>query len=202
MRLLCIIIVMITSGCSQISETDYFPPLNKGEQREYDEFVFSRGEVERKRMIIRGEGTEVLFGTEYIRYAIASVGEDGRLESGWVEYYRKAPEGWYTRITTDVTVNEEALTTPLPVTVGMSWTVKLGVWEAEYTAEAIEDVVLASATYRNCLKMKISYKGESALAPGALLTGTYWFAPGLGLIKAVYQQGSAQRTELTLVTSE
>lgn len=105
-----------------------------------------------------------------------------------VFYNRLSSDGIYTMIASGDN-KTEYLTTPIPLSVGDSWTVNTANGKAQYHAASLESVVINGKTYNNCLKI------ITQIANGENET---YIAPKVGEVKTVFRwpNGAVMTTSL------
>jgi len=154
---------------------EYFlePPIGARWEYSLENMVPFLG-VQKGKVLRRVDGEETINGKTYFKTVTVFSGIPGR--ESYHYYWRKGPDGLYEIDGTDL---PEYLDTPLPLTVGMNWTVQYPNEQQKCSAEAIETVELFDRKYENCLK--ISFAGEG-------YSGYSYYAPDVGLVKRVIKR--------------
>lgn len=166
-----------TLACAQSNSKNYFP-LIKGAKWTYSGNFSS---TEGKPLAIHGtafvEGKTLIHGKEYFKYIIAiefpSITKGPKLSED-VRYYRVDRDGVHF-LSGKNPDGPEILEIPMPIRTGVKWL--SGTVEA--WAEPAGTIKTGALEYSDCLK--ITYKS----ADGVRKVECY-FAPGIGLVKAIY----------------
>ncbi|MFC1890120.1 hypothetical protein ACFL4G_10225 [Thermodesulfobacteriota bacterium] len=177
-------IVLGFVACSQSNEEEYYPRPRDGERWEYKlEIMIPLQGVQSGKMVVRTDGKETIGDYTYFKSVSVISGIPGTEPE--VVFSRWSSDGVYS-IDGEHKDKPEYLSTPFPMEVGKTWTIKKPKTQSEYRAEAIETLELFDQTYENCLKIAFKTK-----AGASLIEGTMYHAKGIGLVKesGVIKQG-------------
>lgn len=110
-----------------------------------------------------------------------------------ISFVRKAPEGLYTIDADRLDRGQywESLWLPLPLSVGTEWTVLLPDDTVKFKVEAQEPLPLVDHTYSDCLRLSYTRRGGS-------VTGTDWYARGVGRVKSIHHSAQGVTMEAVL----
>jgi hypothetical protein len=185
-----------TPTCARAGEKNYFP-LADGAKWEYEGRSSSaEGKEFGLRATIRVDGETLINGRRYFKLVTSTDADTSappeagkRLEG--VRYYRVASDGIYFRPGDNDPDEPDVLELPLPVPLGVRWL--SGTNEAK--AERVGTVSAGGREYRDCLKVSFNLSGGTRSSEN-------YYAPGVGVVKAVYVNATPPRStvELTLVS--
>jgi len=131
-------------------------------------------------------GEETINGKTYKKTIVAFTGIAGLDQT--TAYNRYDADGEY-EIDGKHRDIPEYLVMPLPIAVGKAWSAMTGDGKKNFKAESIEAVLINDKTYDACLKVTYMMDGG--------VQGTDYYAPGVGLVKSIFNSGLANVT-LTL----
>jgi hypothetical protein len=172
---LCLVLTT-TCTCAHDRGKNYFP-LSDGAKWEYaGRFLPSTGGQYPARATIRIDGTTLIRGRRYYKYATSFTTDAPNvpMKLEHVRYYRVETGGIYFLPGNDLS-GEERLAMPLPIPVRQRWLSAT----IEVIAERAGTVEAGGRKYADCLKL--TYR-----EPDGGRTTEDYLAPGVGIIKSVY----------------
>ena len=185
-----VLIGVILSACSKPKGSEYFPEASLGGRYEYSVEYRSLLSVEHASMVTRADEQTTIQGKRYYKMVSTFIGIPGLDQQ--ISYSRSTPEGVYL-IDGDSMDKPEYLDTPLPVSVGSSWTSVGPSSRTTYHALDFESVETGSEAFKNCLKVSFKTDGKTGASEG-----TEYLAPNIGMVRMSLTANGTPMT-LTLV---
>jgi len=183
-HLMLIMLLFVLFACSEPQEGEvYFPKSAKGSQWDYlFRYQTPEGKILNGRMMVSIEGKETINGKKYYKQSSVISGIQGAAPQ--YSYSRRTKEGIW-RIEGVTPNDREYLSTPFPLTVGKTWSVKSSDGVMNFVADRIETVKPLGKEYEDALKVYFSGdKGASHIE------GYSYFAPHIGEIWTRIQIGN------------
>jgi hypothetical protein len=184
------LLLTVIPACAQAGGKNYFPLTDGATWKYTGRFLPSTGGQYPARLTISIEGTTVISGRRYYKY-VTSITTDApnvpmKLEQ--VRYYRAEAGGIYFLPGNDLE-GTERLAMPLPIPAGERWISGTD----EVTSQRVGMVEAGGHKYADCVKLTYRQAGIQR-------TIEDYYAPGVGLIKAVYVNTTPPQStvELTL----